>query len=253
MSREREMFDRLLELFERHKYGVIGTLAVHTTILFAVAIIRISGVPEENERSEMVIEMLPEEEAETLMAQHPVEARGPDQHVTNVANDLNATSADHPLDSRTSQRLDEKVMEEVKDLERNEFDRLAEERKANGEEIDLPELDPSKWDKKRYMAKSDRPVKVEGPTTVSYDLPGRHHESLYIPAYLCQGSGRVVVRITVDRMGAVRDTQVDEKASNANSCMMSFASEAAAKARFDRPATAPNEQKGTITFEFLPQ
>ncbi|MCB0792034.1 MAG: hypothetical protein H6595_02390 [Flavobacteriales bacterium] len=248
------MLERLLDRFERHKYGVIGTLAVHSAVLFTLAIVRFTTIPDEQDRSEMVIEMVPEDEADALIAPPPENVSVPTgRPVTNVINDQNAVAADRSLDARTSQRLDDQVMQELKDMEKNEFDRLEEERKASGEQIDMPELDPSKWKKERYMAANDRPVKVEGPTTVSYDLPGRHHRSLYIPAYLCQGSGRVVVRIEVDRTGVIRDAQVDQRASTASACMMAFASEAASKALFDGSTAAPAAQNGTITFVFMPQ
>ena len=40
------MFDRFLDWFERHKFGVIGTLMLHTFMLFGMAM---SKLPKEND------------------------------------------------------------------------------------------------------------------------------------------------------------------------------------------------------------
>ena len=50
------------------------------------------------------------------------------------------------LDAGTRQRI-ERCGGGAKAMEQAEFDRLAEERRERGEEIEMPELDPSKWDK----------------------------------------------------------------------------------------------------------
>ena len=51
MQSQASTFDRFLDWFERHKYGVVGTLLLHTMLLFTVAVLRfgagaVGDVPE---------------------------------------------------------------------------------------------------------------------------------------------------------------------------------------------------------------
>lgn len=104
------------------------------------------------------------------------------------------------------------------------------------------------------MEKRAKPVKVEGLTTVSYDLVGRSDVRLDVPAYLCKGSGRVVVRVAVDRNGTVTRAELDVASTNTvDGCMVEHALSSASTARFSRALTAPQPQRGTITYLFLAQ
>lgn len=75
--------------------------------------------------------------------------------------------------------------------------------------------------------------------------------SLAVPSYTVQKSGRVVVKITVDRNGKVttaipgyQGTTVTDKT------LWAAAKEAALKATFNISETAPASQEGTITYIF---
>jgi len=72
-----------------------------------------------------------------------------------------------------------------------------------------------------------------------------------VPSYTVQKSGRVVVKITVDRNGKVttaipgyQGTTVTDKT------LWAAAKEAALKATFNISETAPASQEGTITYIF---
>jgi len=90
-------------------------------------------------------------------------------------------------------------------------------------------------------------------TTVSYDLIGRWHRNLYIPAYKCQGGGTVVIRIEVDRSGRVIWFSVVPEVSTSDPCLLAEASQSAMSALFNSDANAAERQRGTITYIFLPQ
>ena len=49
----------LLDWFERHKYGVVGTLVLHTLVLFTLASRQLRTEPTEEEFSELRVEMAP--------------------------------------------------------------------------------------------------------------------------------------------------------------------------------------------------
>ncbi len=245
--------DRILDFFDRHKYGIIGTLLFHTVLMAVLILGQVSSVPLPAEQAP--IELALESEATEAEAQPHKEEQEPGaaQPVTNVASNITATP-EQSLSRSARERMAEHVERDLLNMEKSEFDRLAQERREQGKEISVPQLDPSKFDKSNYMEKPPKPVKVEGLTTVSYDLVGRSHIVLEVPAYLCKGSGKIVVRVAVDRSGNVSKAELDPAASTAISgCMAENALLSASGARFNSSAAAAQPQRGTITYIFLAQ
>lgn len=244
------LFDRVLDLFDRHKYGIVGTLMLHTLL---VLVLLAGRVPDQapNELTDPILLVMESDVPEPMPEQQqPVEAPAMPGEVTNIASNITAEA----IPRAAREYLAKSVEEELMDLERTEFERLADQRRAEGKEITVPELDPSKFDKERYMEKRAKPVKVEGLTTVSYHLVGRSDVRLDVPAYLCKGSGRVVVRVAVDRNGTVTRAELDVASTNTvDGCMVEHALSSASTARFSRALTAPQPQRGTITYLFLAQ
>lgn len=246
------MITAFLDWFDRHKFGIIGTLLVHTLVVFTLLVARMRTVPREDQRSDMRIEVIDDEEAEEIIQRMEAEPGYADMPVTNVGSNITAQVAPREW---SQQRLSERVENDLRDFERAEFERLAEERRERGEEdITIPELDPSKWDKDLYLDKAVQPVKVEGSTTWWHNLEDRADRSIRVPAYLCRGVGQVVVRVQVDREGVVREATVDPQLTTTpDACMRESAERAAWSARFFPSANAPDRQKGAIYFRFMPQ
>jgi len=243
------MLNGFLDWFERHKFGVIGTLLLHLLALFIFTLWTLRMVPRPDEVSDMRIEVLSEEESEMLIEDMEREALGLPERVTNLTS--NITAETRPTFSES--RLAERVENDLRTFEQQEFDRLAEERRERGEEVEMPELDPSKWNKERYMEKAAEPVKVEGATTVWHDLQGRVRAS-DVPGYLCKEQGRVAVRVAVDRSGKVLKAEYDASRSvNADECMIDHALRSSQRARFSSMANASDPHKGTVFFLFMPQ
>jgi protein TonB len=64
--------------------------------------------------------------------------------------------------------------------------------------------------------------------------------------------GKIVVSIVVDKTGKVIKATAGARGSTINSSSLyRSAEEAAMNAKFDAPDDAPEEQRGTITFNFL--
>ena len=228
------MLESALDLFDRHKYGVIGTLMLHTMLLFVLTMARVYRHPETATANELQVVLA---------------------DVTNRTSNATAEpDRSPPMSSAARARMGQRVEEDLRNLEQAEFDKLAEERRAQGKEVTVPQLDPSKFDKRNYLEKPTKPVKVEGLTTVSYDLAGRSDIVLEVPAYLCKGSGTVAVLVAVDAAGNVRRSELDPaRTTTRDECMVEHAMASAAGARFTRSSTAPDPQRGTITYIFLPQ
>lgn len=249
------MWDKLDRWFDRHKYGVIGTLLLHSVAMFALSVAQMRGRIAQTERAEQFMEVLPpmtEQQLEAFMAtdQTPVPAGG---EVINATSNVSAEIA--KPSAATLERYAAKSMEELKAMEQQEFERLAQERAERGEEIVVPELTPEKWDKKLYMEPA-KPVKVAGNVTVAFDLIGEPERgaNIKVPAYQCKTGGVVLVDIEVDRDGQVRRAQINTGGSTTTEpCMLELAGSAALSAAFSPAANAPSGQKGWIRFTFVAQ
>ncbi len=243
------MLLRLLDWFEENKVGVIGTLTLHTLVLFAFTWLTVRTTPTEEERSEMRIEVVSEPEMQEILEEmdHP-DSDAPRQ-VTNLTS--NITAAMKPNFSQA--KLEERVEEELRAMEQEEFERLAKERTERGEDVEMPQLDPSKWNKELYLDKAAEPVKVEGANTVWHDLKGRVRAN-DVPGYLCKDQGRVAVAVHVDQQGRVVKAEVKtSETSTTNECMLEHALTSTRRARFNASGSGSGIQKGTVYFLFLPQ
>ncbi|MBT8178837.1 MAG: hypothetical protein KJN96_04935 [Eudoraea sp.] len=86
-------------------------------------------------------------------------------------------------------------------------------------------------------------------TSVSYSLVDRNSYELPPPIYTCIEGGKVVINITVDAYGYVKEATYNSKSSNtANGCLVDNAITYALRARFDTSDKA--SQIGTITYIF---
>jgi len=91
-----------------------------------------------------------------------------------------------------------------------------------------------------------------GGNGISYELGGRKHLSLPKPIDNSQDDGTVVVSIMVDKEGNVIKANPGARGSTTtNANLLKKAKEAALKAKFSANPSAPEEQKGVITYVFL--
>ncbi len=86
-----------------------------------------------------------------------------------------------------------------------------------------------------------------GRVTVSYDIRGREHRHLEVPAYRCEGGGEVVVAVRVAAGGAVTSAHVE---SGGDECMRTASLSAARRSTFN---IDNDRSEGTITYMFIPQ
>jgi TonB family protein len=85
-----------------------------------------------------------------------------------------------------------------------------------------------------------------------YSLTNRKANSLPVPRAAFQEEGKVVVEITVDNNGNVINAKPGVKGSTtSNPNLLDIARRAAMSAKFNPSSDAPEEQKGTITYNFI--
>lgn len=97
--------------------------------------------------------------------------------------------------------------------------------------------------------------KVRGNVTVSYSLadPVRYALRMPVPAYMCEGGGEVVVDIVVNTSGEVVSCSVNDALSEQNGCLRKAALEKAGNSLFNADPSAPQRQRGTISYLFIAQ
>ena len=90
-----------------------------------------------------------------------------------------------------------------------------------------------------------------GGNGMDFSLAGRSDVTLPKPQYNSNQQGRVLVRIWVDQQGRVTRAEYEPKGSStSDGDLVAKAIAAARKARFNADPSAPEEQKGTITYIF---
>jgi colicin import membrane protein len=91
-----------------------------------------------------------------------------------------------------------------------------------------------------------------GNSGISYSLQGRGYSSLPSPKYDYQGEGKVVVEVSVNRVGKVIQATAGIKGSTTlDEYLLRVAKEAAMEATFETKNDAPEIQRGTITYNFI--
>lgn len=245
------------EWIYRHRVGLLATVVVYLVIMIAFVTykIMIKPVPV----AQMSIEFVPEEveKPKEEVKQDQIEQLEDieDIKISNRVSNENSKLKSSLRDDRRSNS--EQIYEEA--------DRVQQEL-ASGQEAyergmaELAALNQKSKPKKQaeQSATSGKDAKREtakqkGNVTVSYDLENRNDVYLYIPAYLCEGGGQVVVNITVNRNGKVTAASVAGATNTSNQCMLDMAVQAAKATTFNTSASAPDKQRGTITYLFVPQ
>ncbi|MBK8497452.1 MAG: hypothetical protein IPL52_01220 [Flavobacteriales bacterium] len=247
------MHSKFLDWFEEHKLGIIGTLTLHTLVLFALTFLHLQTVPREDEISDMRMDVIEPREADAIIERIITGESTEPEKVTNLTSNIAAEL--RPSFNR--ERLAERVEEAVAAEAQAEFERLERERAERGEtDPEVPELDPSKWNKDLYMEKAAEPARVEGATTVWHDLkdPLRAELHIHVPAYVCKGFGQVVINVVVDRTGQVRKAELDmARTTTVDECMVGNALRSARGAIFAGSMSAPEQHRGSIYYRFMPQ
>ncbi|HNX45027.1 MAG TPA: hypothetical protein PKI35_11370 [Bacteroidales bacterium] len=91
----------------------------------------------------------------------------------------------------------------------------------------------------------------KGSSGIGYDLGGRSAKNLPKPKYTSDEQGDIVVEIKVDRNGQVIYARAGARGTTIPDQSMQRQAEAAARSSiFARDPSAPEEQRGTITYKF---
>lgn len=243
---------KLLRLYRRNIYGIIGTLAFHILLvsIFLLAEVRRSVVIEEEaiildftaeepEIPEVEEEMPPEEESiET--------SQTPDQPSEMVSNIPVNEAAEPPKDDffdEDYRREIEEAQNLVKDVNKT----------LSAEIPDIGEVEMPEETTEGMKPEEIKNVIYKGKSNISYYLENRYHRSIPIPIYLAEGGGEIIVDIVVDQRGRVLSADPRNNPAVRDKNLFAYAKQAALNTRFNIDFDAPEKQKGTITYNFVPQ
>jgi len=247
---------KFYEIYKRNIYGVIGTLVFHI-LLFAIFLLADIERKGNLQEEELLIE-LPELIAEPEIPEEEQENEDIQEE------ELKPNEASSPLSETQSNRTNEasnrlaqndkffnedymKEVEEAKKLVSDVNNQLAKE-KVKLEDIKMPvrttgEMDPDSIGNSVYSGESN----------IVYYLENRYHRSLPIPVYLTKRGGKIIVDITVDRQGRVISAEPQKTPGINDEQLYLYARAAASRTIFNSDPKAPEPQRGTIHYTFVPQ
>ena len=84
------MLSGFLDWFEENKVGIIGTLTLHTGVLFALTLMSLRVTPELDREVQMPVEVMPEAEVQELVENVIRKEMGLTEKVTNLTSNITA-------------------------------------------------------------------------------------------------------------------------------------------------------------------
>ena len=243
----------MLRLIKENINGILGTVIFHLLIVVVIMATKLSSDDYQQEHS-MLIEFaddVSEEEfrvlTESLMLQESYLQENQTGQLrrniaVNVSEERPVPDEFRDMSSEQISELDQRVNEILNDA-------------ANGN-MPVPEQPEIEFEplSEIFPEKENNDEPYTGPTTITYDLPGRNHLRIPVPVYKCPDGGIVRVNISVNQQGQVIRANIDGTPGNFNEiCIFETALEASLASRFNETSDAPPVQTGIITFYFQKQ
>ncbi|MBQ4280027.1 MAG: TonB family protein [Rikenellaceae bacterium] len=236
-----------------HRAGLCITVIAYLVagILFVSAKIMVQNkVPTQYFKVELIPELIPEVKPEEQPRQQDNSRARAD--IRNRVSNENAQESEQ--ETRSAQRAADRLAEELAGDQQAIEGKL----RANRESYEKSLSEEQAIRNRKRDGKEDKKqqdAKVKGSVAVSFSFknPVRTSDDLFIPAYLCRGSGTVVVNATLNRNGRVIAASVDKARSSGDQCMFDTAVDAARNSYFNVDGSAPTKHEGTITYQFQPQ
>lgn len=232
----------------------MGTLVFHILLfsVFLIADIDIKGTveeeplliefPEELLNEPEPLEEEPEEPSEELVPSDPSSALSETQSSrTNIASKQMMENEDFFDEEYT------KEVEAARQLSSDVRNQLSKET-VDVEDIEMPVETTEGMERD-----SIKNVIYTGESNIVYYLENRYHRRLPIPVYLAHIGGKIIVDITVNREGNVVDASPRKNRSVREDQIYLYARTAALRTLFNSDPEAPEFQKGTIHYTFIPQ
>lgn len=246
--------EKLQRLYRDNLNGIIATLAIHVAVIGSLLFAELKNnheLPEQALFVDLTTEEIkapePEKEKQDLGTQSLAMNGSPSgglnsNRAVNLGDQSGHSSGDPFFDKEYA-----KEVAAAKQLERDVNKNLAKKIPVIG---DIPMPVASTEGMTREEAKRST---FKGKSNIRYLLGNRYHLHLPIPVYLAQGGGEVVVDIVVNRNGEVLSATPRGGANLSDPTILAYAKQAAEKTIFNADNTAPEKERGTITYLFVAQ
>jgi hypothetical protein len=249
----------VLRFLERHAIGILTTIMFHLLVITVFLIIRFQEQKQQTENrielnlldpQEIIKEMEEmKKEAKTLSEKEFVKAMEQEYLGSNVPKNEAEPDAKKSIDDMVKNIQDELGIKDYAQAEREKDKEVSKIEKVEKKEVKEVQQKPQ-WTRDGSGAM----FYDGGATKVKYYLVDRMHIYMPIPIYQCQGSGKVVLDILVNRNGYVVAANVNEKESQIpEECIREVALRNASITRFNEKPSAPEKQSGRITYTFVAQ
>ncbi|MCL3780480.1 TonB family protein [Prolixibacteraceae bacterium JC049] len=235
------------ETYRKNINAIIGTLIFHILLLatFILAGVNESGYFKEEgiviDFEEIPDIAIPEEEKEQEQSDNTEEGEEPNmQSMSNRAINKAAPKTKDKV-------LNDDFMKEIEAAQKLAAD-VSNQLKKEIVDIDdmpMPEVKNDEPDSPKNN------VINYGESRNFYELKDRYHTRFFIPTYLAQKGGVIVVDIVVNRNGRVISAIVRNAEKHPE--LARYAKSASMRSRFNKSAEAPEKQRGTITYTFVAQ
>jgi hypothetical protein len=245
---------KIISLYRDNINGIIATMAIHLIVLLGLLFAELRNgldLPTESLFVDLVSEVpqSPEEEKEktdlgnqSLAMNRGRSGANNSNRAVNMGDQSSRSSGDPFFDKEYAREVAE-AKKLASDVNKN----LAKKIPVIG---DIPMPVASTEGMTREEAKRSS---FKGKSNIHYILGNRYHLQLPIPVYLALGGGQVVVDIVVNRDGDVIQATPRENSIIPDPTILAYAKQAAEKTIFNPDSSAPEKERGTISYLFVAQ
>lgn len=224
-----------MEFVEKHKALIITSMLMGIIVL---SLYNINMINKQKEQSEILMEIPEEFLAEEEQSEEELIAQE-DRQLIAAKRTHSAFNEDFEDPEEFEQRMKSLTEAEAAAEE-------SEEAKPTEGEVAIDDDDEKE---KKEKLKPEGEETNNRNSSLTYSLKNRKSIDLPNPVYTCNGSGKVVVKIEVNKNGYVVNTKIDKRNSTTrNECLFDNAMDYARKALFSHSDI--EEQEGTITYYF---
>lgn len=241
--------------------GLLGTLIIHLLAAVIFMSFKIRNLQQEQADIFTVefqeVEQSPSGEKEDQVVQLPATSvekilQG-DNEMVNIARNLANRSDQNISKQDYIDMVKEELIKNGQLSRDNYIDEQKRQAQENGDEKLAMETGKTEIDRE-VKESQEMAANYKGPTRIYYDLEGRNHIYLPIPIYMCEGSGKVALTISVNQKGEVEEARIIPAESTTNDpCLVETAVSTAMISKFNPDLKAPKIQKGTLTYHFVAQ
>jgi hypothetical protein len=239
----------LKSIYRNNIYGVMGTLVFHILVVLSFLSANID-IKNEIKENQIIIEFPDNIRKEKEDIPQKEQSEKKESNAANSNNQLTTNRASNITAKKEDKFFDEEYKKEISDAKKlvSKVNNQLKKEVININDIKMPVETTKGMDRD-----SIKNIIYTGKSNITYDLENRYHLSLPIPVYLAHGGGAVIVDIIVNRSGNVIKATSRKNSKILDSQVFYFAELAASRTIFNSDQTAPEQQKGTIKYNFIAQ